>query len=95
MIDYNASIIARLEYEERIRSLIPVRDYDDRLKDDRSLSIWPVRGGIAATPEDGSEQPGVLYTLGSALVALGERIRDQHDYNVKSRSHSKNSSVMG
>ena len=95
MIDYNASIIARLEHEERVRSLIPVRDYDDRLKDDRSLSIWPLRAGIAATPEDESEQPGVLYTLGSALVALGERIRDQQAYNAKSRSRNKNSSVMG
>jgi len=28
MIDYTASTIARLEYEERVRSLAPVHDYD-------------------------------------------------------------------
>ncbi len=95
MIDYNASIIARLEHEERVRSLIPVRDYDDRLKDDRLLSTEPVRGGVAATSDEESEQPGVLYTLGSALVALGERIKDQQADNAKSQSHGKNSSVMG
>jgi len=95
MSDYNASIIARLEYEERVRSLVPVRDYDDRLKDDRSLSIWPLRAGLADPSEEKSEQPGVLYTLGSALIALGEKLRAQRGYSLKAVSHSKSSNALG
>lgn len=95
MSDYNASIIARLEYEERVRSLVPVRDYDDRLKDDRSLSIWPVRAGVENISEENSEQPGLLYAVGSALVSLGEKLRDQQNFSLKSPSQSKNSSAMG
>jgi hypothetical protein len=61
MIDYTASMIARLEHEQRIQSLAPVYDYD-----------LP-----AATREPGrlSRLLGqCLYAMGRSVASLGERI---------------------
>jgi len=100
MIDYNVSVIARLEHEERVRSLAPVQEYDDRLKDDRSLSTYPIRAGVAAADEDQSSQPGLLYTVGSVLVTAGEWMRNRpsretYEYDLTSHARSKNSGVLG
>jgi hypothetical protein len=82
MIDYTLSIIARQEYEERVRSLTSVQDYEEWLRDDRQLAIWPIRSGIASVRQ---REPGwalkrtgrLLSNLGSALVALGTRLDDK------------------
>ncbi len=79
MLDYNASIIARQEHEQRVRSLVPVQEYDVRFNDDRQLSVWPIRAGIAlkrkAQPAWLSQRLGQLFiTLGSRLTATGERL---------------------
>ena len=52
MIDLIASRIAQLEHEQRIRSLIPVQENAVWLTDDRQLSLWPIRAGIAAASRD-------------------------------------------
>jgi hypothetical protein len=82
MLDYNASVIARQEHEQRVRSLVPVQEYDDRLNDDRQLSVWPIRAGIAlkrnVQPDWLSRRVGQLFiTLGSRLTATGERLRQR------------------
>ncbi len=52
MIDYIASKVAQQEHERRVRSFTPVPEHADWLMDDRSLSVSPIREGIAlAQPE--------------------------------------------
>ncbi len=51
MIDYNLSKLAQQEYEARVRSLVPVQDFDDRLWDDRQLSVYPILSGIAGATQ--------------------------------------------
>lgn len=98
MMEYMASKIAKMEFDERVRKLTPVYD-DEWLKDDRRLSVWPIQGGIAVDSEEqanwAAQQLGrLLYAVGSGLVATGEWMRQRQPYTLDSRSHSKNSSVL-
>ena len=81
MLDYNVSMIARQEHEQRVRSLVPVQEYDELLNDDRQLSVWPIRAGIALNREQPdwlSRWAGQLFIrLGSRLTATGERLRQR------------------
>lgn len=84
MLDYIASKNARQEHERRIRSLTPVQEHDDWLKDDRQLSIYPILAGIAS---DTPDQPGwlsqwlgqLLTATGNRLSALGERMQQEQN----------------
>jgi len=98
MMDYMASIIARMEHEERVRQLSPVYD-DEWLKDDRQLSTWPIRAGIAVNSEEqanwAARQLGrMFYAVGSGLVATGEWLRQRQPYSLKSQSCGDNRSVL-
>lgn len=100
MIDYNVSKIARLEYEQRVRSLTRAYDHDVRLQDERLLSIWPIRSGIVSAGQDQvswlSQQVGkLLYTVGTGLKSIGQWIAERGAENLKSRSGNENSSVVG
>ena len=84
MIEYMASRIAQMEFEERVRRLTPVYD-DEWLKDDRKLSVTPIYGGIANLDKDEANwtarQLGRLfYAVGSGLVATGEWMRQRQPY---------------
>ncbi len=80
MIDYVESKIARQEHEQRVRSLTPVREHAAWLKDDRQLSLWPIRAGIvAASPERRgwlSKQVRRLLSLVSPSSVNKRRERD-------------------
>jgi hypothetical protein len=100
MIDYNLSRIAREEYEQRVRSLVPVQEYDVRLSDDRQLSTSPIQAGVNNVPQEqsgwASKRVGqVLYAVGSVLASTGESIRQRGAYRLKADSRGKKSSVLG
>jgi hypothetical protein len=67
MLDINASKIAQMEHERRVRSLIPVQDHSDWVKDDRQLAVTPILAGIAAP---GDKQPGRLAKQAQRLLAI-------------------------
>ena len=78
MLDYIESRIARQEYEQRVRSHTPVRDHAAWLKDDRQLSIWPIRAGIVSACQnrlDGVSKPvsRLLSRIGG--ISLGKRVQ--------------------
>jgi hypothetical protein len=83
MLDYyNASKIARAEYEERVRSLTPVQGHEIWLTDERQLSIWPIRAGLAVKSTAqanwmGQQVGRMLDLLGNNLIATGEWIRQR------------------
>src|SRR5712691_11576317 len=100
MIDYNLSRIAREEYEQQVRSLVPVQDYDVRLNDDRQLSTSPIQAGIADVSQEqsgwASKRVGqVLYAVGTVLASTGESIRQHGAYRLNADSRGKKSSVLG
>src|SRR5258708_13590326 len=85
MMEYMASKIARMEFEERVRKLTPVYD-DEWLKDDRQLSTRPILAGIAGNSDEqanwAAQQLGRLfYAVGSGLVATGEWRRQRQPYS--------------
>ena len=62
MIDYTASMIARLEHEERVRSLARIDDYD----------VWLThKAGHWQAPQVG----GLLSSLGKGLASLRDRLK--------------------
>jgi hypothetical protein len=66
MIDYTVSMIARMEHEERIRSLTPVHDYD----------VW-----LTHIAGHWQSQPlgGLLASLGKGLTILGARLKPKRE----------------
>ena len=64
MIDYIASKSAHREYEERVRSLTPVRDYDEWLKSEAGHWQSPSLGGV-------------LSSLVKSLASIGNRPEQQ------------------
>ena len=100
MLDYTESKLAYRNYEARVRSFTPIHDYEDRLRDDRLLSVWPVRSGIADPREVNSgwlsTQIGRLfYATGSGLASAGEWIRQRGVERLNPRSQNRNGSVLG
>jgi hypothetical protein len=80
MSDYLASRVAREEYEQRIRSIVPVYEHDVWLRDDRRLSVWPIQSGIAGTSPQRlawvTRRVGRLFqALGGGLTTTGEWIK--------------------
>lgn len=65
-MDYMIHVIARLEHEERIRSLQRVAEYDLPLKVNQPNRILRLANRL-------------IYGLGSNLVSLGERLQPRHD----------------
>jgi len=93
MMEYMASKIAKMEFDERVRKLTPVYD-DEWLKDDRQLSVWPIQGGVPLVSEEqanwAAQQLGrLLYTVGSGLVATGEWMRQRQPYSLNTQSQGK------
>jgi hypothetical protein len=69
-VDYSVHQIARLEHEERVRSLAPVSEFGRPMK--ASRPAWILR------------QVGrLLYALGSRLASLGERMKFGRDISLK------------
>jgi len=66
MIDYTASLIARMEHEERVRSMTPVYDYDEWLTD--NAGHWQL-------PRFGS----LWSALGKGIASLGVRLKNTAD----------------
>jgi hypothetical protein len=83
MIDLIASKIAQQEHEQRIRSLLPVNENAVWLKDDRQLSLWPIRAGIAGVSRDrlGSVSNSVRRLL--SAVHLNNRTAQRRDIALK------------
>src|SRR5258706_9267429 len=71
MLDLNASRIAQLEHERRVRSLVPVQDHADWLKDDRQLAVSPILAGIAAEKQPNRIAKQARRLL--SIVGLGSR----------------------
>jgi len=71
MIDgYIASKIARMEHEERVRHLAPVRDYDEWLT---------LEAGNWQAPRTAS----VFAAVGRGLVSLGEWLQGKPESDVE------------
>jgi|GEM_PF-4093763 hypothetical protein len=100
MLDYMESKLAYREHEARVRSAAPVYDYEDRLRDDRLLSVWPVQSGIANPRQEKtgwlSRQIGRLfYVIGTGLASSGEWIRQRGVERLNPRSQNRSGSVTG
>jgi hypothetical protein len=60
-MDYTRYMVARIEHEQRIRSLAPVPEYDDPVVTDQPRWV--------------SKQAGrLLCALGNGLAAIGEKL---------------------
>jgi hypothetical protein len=69
-VDYSVYQIARLEHEQRVRSLAPVSEFGSPMKVSRSG--WIIR------------QAGrLLYALGNRLASLGERMKYGREISLK------------
>jgi len=80
MIELIESNIARQEFEQRVRSFTPVHAHDARLSDDRQLTVFPIRSGVAGVPGAHSNWPStqaqrVLAAITMGLSSLGERLQ--------------------
>jgi len=66
MIEYTASRLARQEHEERVRSMLPVDDYDVELK--RSAGHWQA-------------QPigGLLLLIGQTVRSWSETLKPRQE----------------
>ena len=87
MLDLIESKLARQEFEQRVWSLTPVQDHDERLSDDRQLTIYPIQSGVLGINPIHSDWVArragqLLYSVGSGLAALGERL--EHGRNPAS-----------
>ena len=71
MIDYVESKIARREYEERVQSLTPIRDYDVELT--HSAGHWQAR-----------PVGGLLAAMARHLSSLGTRLNHKPDVALDS-----------
>jgi hypothetical protein len=84
MIDYNLSKLAQQEYEARVRSLVPVQDFDDRLYDDRKLSLYPILSGIAGTTQNqrawlSRQAQRLMATVNNGLSSLSDRAQSRQN----------------
>src|SRR4051794_31181869 len=68
MIDYIQSKLAKQEYEQRVRSLTPIQEFDSQLTDDRKLTIYPIRSGIVGTHPEQSD--GIFRQIQRFLTTL-------------------------
>ena len=64
MLDYNMSKIARMEYEERVRSYLQVRDFEQMNQSIRPNRILKQVGQVC-------------YAVGTGLVSLSAHIRQE------------------
>jgi hypothetical protein len=69
MIDYTVSMIARMEHEQRIRSLAPVPEYGNSLKADQPRWVAIQAGRL-------------LHALGSGLASIRERMKHQRSVGL-------------
>jgi hypothetical protein len=81
MLDYIGSKIAIQEHEQRVKSVTPVHDHADWLTDDRQLSLWTIRAGIAGATQTGKllQHARRLLSGLSAISLLGKPLKSNQD----------------